>query len=278
MNEKITEILTKYENKWQLSDFKPISNDSITGNQLFTCHSAKYGPCVLKLGAVEAVETEYLTLKHYENSRFCQIYEAEIEASAFLLQHIIPGIPLRAVVDLNHRLDIFFDVFSNLHTEVVDREKFPTYLSWVSRIMNYMHNHHQDAVFTKHITTAYHVCMELWKKYPNVVLLHGDLHHDNILLGADNQYRIIDPKGVLGNRVFDIPRFIINEFDDVTRVEFDKEFEQMIQRFSKQLAIPVVDVVKLVYMEICLSQCWSIEDGEEPSLVEIEFVERYLSE
>jgi len=169
-------------------------------------------------------------------------------------------------------------VFSNLHTEVVDREKFPTYLSWVNRIMNYMHNHHQDAIFTKHITTAYHVCAELWHKYPNMVLLHGDLHHDNILLGADNQYCIIDPKGVLGNRAFDIPRFIINEFDDVTRVGFDKEFERMIQRFSEQLAIPVADVVKLVYMEICLQECWLIEDGEEPCLAAIEFVERYLRE
>ena len=268
--------LTKYENLWQLSNFEPIANDSVTGNKLFKCHSSKHGPCVLKLGSVEAVEKEYLTLKHYENSRFCKVYEAEIEAGAFLLQHIIPGIPLREVVDLDKRLDVFLDVFSNLHSEVVDEEQFPTYLDWLKKVMKYMQINHPDSIFTKHIITAFILCEELWNKYTDLVLLHGDLHHDNILLGEDNHYHIIDPKGVMGSRVFDIPRFIINEFDDVTRVDFDEEFEHIIQKFSNQLAIPVADVIKLTYMEICLAQCWMIEDGEEASLSEIEFVEKYL--
>ena len=41
-------------------------------------------------------------------------------------------------------------------------------------------------------------------------LLHGDLHHDNILLGESGVWRVIDPQGVVGAPVLECGRFIQN--------------------------------------------------------------------
>jgi len=51
---------------------------------------------------------------------------------------------------------------------------------------------------------AEEICRQLWEKYTDRLLLHGDLYHDNILLGK-NGYCAIDPIGVIGDPVFNIP-------------------------------------------------------------------------
>jgi streptomycin 6-kinase len=41
-------------------------------------------------------------------------------------------------------------------------------------------------------------------------LLHGDLHHHNILHAGDGRYLAIDPKPMLGDREFDVPPMLWN--------------------------------------------------------------------
>jgi streptomycin 6-kinase len=44
----------------------------------------------------------------------------------------------------------------------------------------------------------------------DVVILHGDLHHANVLDGGDRGWLVIDPKGVLGERTYEFATTIIN--------------------------------------------------------------------
>jgi streptomycin 6-kinase len=45
------------------------------------------------------------------------------------------------------------------------------------------------------------------------VLIHGDLHHHNIL-DAGDRHLAIDPKPMLGEPEFDVPPFLWNPVDD----------------------------------------------------------------
>ena len=60
--------------------------------------------------------------------------------------------------------------------------------------MGYTHGEKQ--ILKDEIQEAKQVCISLFTKYPERMLLHGDLHHDNILQTEDNRYLVIDPKGV----------------------------------------------------------------------------------
>ena len=42
------------------------------------------------------------------------------------------------------------------------------------------------------------------------MLLHGDLHHDNILTATREPYLAIDPKGLVGNRAYDVTAAMLN--------------------------------------------------------------------
>jgi streptomycin 6-kinase len=43
-----------------------------------------------------------------------------------------------------------------------------------------------------------------------VAVLHGDLHHENVLDGGERGWLVIDPKGVLGERTYEFATTIIN--------------------------------------------------------------------
>lgn len=269
--------LRRYAIRWELSGFKQIDYKSVTVNRLFTCVSAERGACVLKIGYdIKDIKNEYNILQEYKDTRFCKVYEADIASGVVLLERIIPGTQLREEPDLDKRLDLFCEIFNGLHTQPVDKIIYPTYMEWVSRITKYMLGRKDYEALAHKMVLAEQVCCELWKKYSEEMLLHGDLHHDNILLGEDNDYRIIDPKGVIGDRVFDTPRFILNEFDDELGYDFDKKFEYIVGTFSEKLGIPEQDIRCLVYVEMCMAQCWHVESGQEPNMDEVMFVEHMM--
>jgi streptomycin 6-kinase len=60
-----------------------------------------------------------------------------------------------------------------------------------------------------HIDRAEALFRELSESMTRRVLLHGDLHHDNVL-DADGRWIIIDPKGMIGEPEFEVAAFVRN--------------------------------------------------------------------
>ena len=125
---------------------------------------------------------------------------------------------------------------------------------------------------------AREIGQELFGKYPDRVLLHGDLHHDNMLLAQNGDYVIIDPKGVIGPAIFDIPRFLLNEIDEVVDQSKKEHIQSIIIRMSECLGYPVEDIKKLFYMEVVLGNSWCVESGEEPNLQHLQLAFEILHE
>ena len=276
--EKVLVDTEKYAVLWFLSDLKQIAYYSV--NCLFTCVSAKHGASILKISPnPRETNAEYHALKDFnDNSNnglnlMCKPYEADVDNGVLLIERIMPGIQLRDESGLNTRLDVFCGLFRGLHRPPADKSKYPTYMDWVSRIAAYMRSRADScADFTKlseKMTKAEEICRHLWEKYPANMLLHGDLHHDNILLGGDG-YRVIDPKGVVGNAVFDIPRFILNE-DDLDK---GNNYAQISRIIAEKLGVSERDIALLFYVETCMANSWNVESGNEIDWDDVLFAER----
>ena len=63
-----------------------------------------------------------------------------------------------------------------------------------------------DTLFVRAASVA-HLLLALKTKS---VLLHGDLHHDNLLLDHDGRYKMIDPKGLIGHPAYDVANAFCN--------------------------------------------------------------------
>jgi len=274
---KLLNDLEKFTKLWGLSDFEQIDYYSV--NCIFKCISNKHGQCVLKIGNdSEESENEYNILQEYNGTRFCRIYESDIQNSVLLIECITPGTQLRSEPDLNKRLELFYELSYGLHKKPINKEIYPTYMGWVSRITEYMRNRRDYEILYEKMANAEQLCRKLCGKYPGEMLLHGDFHHDNILLDKENRYRIIDPKGVVGDAVFDIPRFILNEFDDVLDENFYNKFTHITKTLSEKFNIPESDIRSLTYVEMCMANSWCVESRQEPSINEVLFTEKLMNE
>lgn len=81
---------------------------------------------------------------------------------------------------------------------------------------------------------------------------------------------MIDPKGVVGPEIFDLPRFIMNELDSKLNHSGKVHIEQVIYALSKSLHYPSADIGKLFFMEVILANVWCVEDEEEIALCDID--------
>ncbi|WP_268625406.1 aminoglycoside phosphotransferase family protein [Paenibacillus alvei] len=261
--EQMLRHIDNYSKKWSLSSLQLIP--SFSANVVFTCYSEQVGHAILKIGQPsETIWTEVTTLLQYKGQRFCKVYEADIKNGVLLLERLQPGTTLRDEHSLQRRLDVFCSLYSNIHIAAVEGEKFPTYIGWVERITDYMSQRQDCPELSRHMQRAREICLTIASTYSQNLLLHGDLHHDNMLLGSNGEYVIIDPKGVIGDPVFDIPRFILNEFEESITENLYEKIDEIIGVLTKKLAIPNDVIRKCLYVETTMGMCWCVEDGSTP--------------
>lgn len=281
--DKVIGSLEKYKAKWNLTNIQIKSN--LSANLIFTCHSAQFGDAVLKIGYPDSPEivTEVNALKEYNGGKFCKVYEGDIEADIFLEEHIVPGIALRAEPSLDARLAVFCELYRDLHISSDNAEAYPTYKQWVYRITDYMSSRQDCTELYMKMKKAKATFDSISLDYNKQFLLHGDLHHDNILQNRNGGYTIIDPKGVIGDPVFDTPRFILNEFnenDEVTPA-LQSKVSDITTTLAERLHIPSHILKQCLYVEMTMAVCWCAESGADHTelakfMEKIELTERIM--
>lgn len=276
--DKVLEDIKIYSEKWKLQILQLVDYYSV--NCIFKCYSELLGDVILKIGnPCKEVFTEYNALCEYNGNRFCNVYDSDIDNGIILEEQIIPGTRLRDEKSFEKRLFIFTKLFNGLHIKPLNAKIYPTYFEWVSRITEYMSNRDDYKDLYSQMKKAKNICSLLSETYSKKMLLHGDLHHDNILLVSGGEYKIIDPKGVIGDPVFDIPRFILNEIDDDNNMTYDyykKHVLKVIDYFEKSLNIPSEVIKKCLYIETVMANCWCVEDNEEPDMDSVTFAEAVM--
>ena len=108
---------------------------------------------------------------------------------------------------------------------------------------------------------AREVASSLLDSIPNRILLHGDLHHFNILRHGDD-WIAIDPKGILGDPSFEIASFMINPMPNPVDSE---TMRFRLTRFAELLGDPVDRLWGWAFSFAVLSHLWE-RGADSPSL------------
>lgn len=262
--DKVVKDIETYADRWALTSLQLIP--SYSANLVFRCHSELHGAAVLKMSHAPfgGIKTEWQTLTHYAGRRMCQVFDVDLDTGVMLEEGLMPGTPLREEEDLDKRLDVFCSLYRDMHLPPAAADPYPTYADWVNRITDYMGTRSDCIALYEHMRRAQEMLVSMSALYAQQMLLHGDFHHDNILLGEDGDYRIIDPKGVIGDPVFDTPRFILNEFGDDITPELQPKINHTIAVFEQKLQIPGRILRQCLYIETTMGVCWSVQDGATP--------------
>ena len=92
-------------------------------------------------------------------------------------------------------------------------------------------------------------------------LLHGDLHHDNVLSSKRDVWLAIDPMGVVGERAFETAAVLRNPQSKLLKYSNPKDvLSKRIQILSEELEIDDKRIRQWGIAQTVLSAIWKLED------------------
>lgn len=97
-----------------------------------------------------------------------------------------------------------------------------------------------------------------------VTILHGDLHHGNVLDFGARGWRAIDPKGLYGERGFDFANIFCNP--DAALATAPGRLTRQADLVAEIAEIERARLLQWVLAYAGLSAAWSMDDGDDPSL------------
>lgn len=230
---------------WELSDLKPAPN--LSYNYVLSGFQGT-SPIILKLGPDgETLQKEAAALRVFEG--FGAIKILEQQEGALLLERAVPGTSLKTYLPKRdtEAIQIACQVTRKLHQAPAPPEgSFPHIREWFKAL-----DRRWD-IPQQYLEKARRLLNHLLENPSAPVLLHGDLHHENILQN-DKDWLVIDPKGVIGAPINDVWAFIVS-------FEMDTQFAADFFNF------PLEDVRSWYFVHLMLAACWNVEDKVTPNL------------
>lgn len=108
------------------------------------------------------------------------------------------------------------------------------------------------------------VASRLLSNQTELCVLHGDLHHENILYSDVNGWLAIDPKALCGDRAFDFANILCNPYKEVA---LDKgRLVRQIEVIGQETNIDFHRMLDWVIAWVGLSAIWMEEDHLDASL------------
>jgi len=98
----------------------------------------------------------------------------------------------------------------------------------------------------------------------DLVVLHGDIHHGNVLDFGPRGWLAIDPKGLYGERGFDYANIFCNP--DEESALLPGRFERRVERVARMAGLDRRRLLQWIRAWSGLSAAWILETGETPDL------------
>ena len=170
---------------------------------------------VLKLGVPHReLRSEVAALTHYAGAGCVALLEADPDGGALLLARLRPGATLRQLVytDDVKTTAILAEVMAALWRPAPAAHTMLTIDVWAAELAALrLHFGGGAGPFPAPLVdTAEGLFAELLASSAAPVVLHGDLHHDNVLAAQGGRWLAIDPKGVVGEREFEVYALLRN--------------------------------------------------------------------
>ena len=257
-------ILARCASNWQLSQITPYPDLSI--NFVAQALLPDDEPVVLKIGVPHPeIFTEIAALQCYQGRRIVRCVDANPELPAMLLERLHPGDMLSTITDNAKATKIAAELIRNLPIPCPTPHHFPTFAEWMARAFQRYRDTYGDdggALAGKLLADAERCLGVIQNSCMEDMLLHGDLHHLNILYDAQRGWTAIDPKGVIGPPCLEAGRFFSNQLPEKASLdETEAILAQRVEIISNVLGAPPELIWQSAFVDRVLSLCWSTEDN-----------------
>jgi streptomycin 6-kinase len=187
-----------------------------------------------------------------------KIYWCDEQQNAFLMERFEPGYSLKRFVKAGNddtATRIICQKILDLQFHQQKQAEF-THLSELVASLSVLKNHLDDRTLSQAIS----LFRELTIDRTQDVILHGDLHHNNILYDGST-WKVIDPHGYVGDPVFEVGTMIYNPANCFPH---DRSIGQVVERrlhiLTEELPFDPQRIKAWAICKTVLSIAWSFED------------------
>lgn len=187
-----------------------------------------------------------------------QLYAFDEKFNAFLMENLEPGHSLKTLLqqgDDDSATKVICQTIRSLqsqkHTELPFR-----HLSELRNSLSLL----KGCFDSKLLSKAQGLFEDLTVDRSYDVLLHGDLHHDNILL-SETGWKVIDPHGYVGDPAAEVGSMIGNFFDCLPQNQsISKAVERRLHIMADELPFDPQRIKAWALCMTTLSAAWTFED------------------
>ncbi|WP_158630113.1 aminoglycoside phosphotransferase family protein [Cohnella sp. AR92] len=257
------ELLRYCERRWGLtllpSDY-PLSFNYVAPALLPNGQAA-----VLKLRVPEDPELPMETeaLRRFTGLGGARLLDAEPARGILLLERLEPGRTLKSVRDDEEAARITARLLLSLRLPAPSPGEFafPTSEMWSLGLQRLRaRNGGETGPLPERLVAEAEIRFaELHRTLEEPLLLHGDLHHDNIL-SSGGEWKAIDPKGIIGEAAYGTVPFLLNNLPEDLTASIAL-IRRRIEIFSEEMGLNPRRIAEWTFCHRVLSAAWFLEDG-----------------
>jgi streptomycin 6-kinase len=274
------ETLTKYcEETWSLQIMT--SPYPLSYNYVAPVVFHDGSEAVLKLGVPsKEIDTEIEALRLYQGNGMARLIDADADKGILILERVKPGDTLKTIKNDEEATLLAAEVMRKIRVPAPENSIFPSTAQWAKGLerLRQHYNGGTGPIPERMVRKAEDLYAKLNSTVKNPQLLHGDLHHDNILSAEREPWLAIDPKGLIGDPEYQVISFLMNNLPGDHAVEIIK---RRIDLFVEELDLHKDRVLAWAYSHSILSTWWCIEDhtdGVDDAIQTAEMFETLLNE
>ncbi|MCJ8013260.1 hypothetical protein MUG84_16130 [Paenibacillus sp. KQZ6P-2] len=257
---RLPDIIDRCSGKWGLSELVLLDNYT---NAVLYGTSRFFGDVVLKIGM--DITSEIKAMSRFNELAICHCYVADEPLGALLLERVMPGNDLTTISSEEERINIAANLMLHLSVFSDTEVEFPTYHQWIENDFNRIRRErtvNESMIRYMELAEKFFQEMQSLGRIPK--LLHGDLHHENILQDRSGHWKAIDPKGVIGTPCLESARFIVNQVGRVPENEKSHSLATMANKFSGIFKESPRIITYGAFIDLVLILCCMYENNDDP--------------
>jgi streptomycin 6-kinase len=206
-------------------------------------------------------------LRLFAGQGMVQLLAYDVGDEALLLERLEPGTLLRTVEDDAQTISIAAAVMRQMRRPAPVQHPFPSVSDW-GRGFARLRRHYGGGCGpfpAALLEEAEALFAELSASMAAPVLLHGDLHQDNILAASRQPWLAIDPKGLIGEPTYEVGALLHNPLPDLLETpQPGRLLRRRVDQLAEELGFDRARIRGWGIAQAVLAAWWTVEDHGHP--------------
>jgi streptomycin 6-kinase len=237
-----------------------IEETSETPSSLLSFGTRDGEPVVLKIARTESEHGSGAILNAFRARGLVRVHDYVDDA--VLLERALPG-TLLAQLARDGRDDEATEILGALidrMTGAMAPPGCPTVEDWGKSFDRYLTSR-RDEIPRDLVEAAQRSYVDLSASQRVLRLLHGDLHHRNVLFDTNRGWLAIDPKGVIGEVEYEVGALLRNPVEHPELFTSQRVIERRVALLTRHLELDPVRMIGWAFAQSVLAAIWEVEDG-----------------